>query len=307
MQENTSTARRWLPQVLPWLFTVLIFAFLLRRIPVAQVLAALQQARLFPYLALMVPYCVWYCLWDTVVLTRVISWFHLAVPYRRILPVRAAAYIVALLNPGLGQGAVALSLHRQEQVPLLEIAGTLLFLMLLEVIQLALYAAIGIFLVHPHLKPVFAPIYALLLGSLAVGIVLAQRVKAARWPIVRTFQQARPQHYVCTLLLKAPNFLLAILVHHLALQQFGMTIPLGSLLAFLPVVFFVASLPVTIAHLGTSQAAWVYFFAAYAPEPQLLAYSLVAHVTFMVMNGLIGVGFLRQALRLLGKSQKNAS
>lgn len=322
MQGNTAKPRHWLPQILPWLFTVVIFVFLLQRIPLEQILAALRQAHLFSYLALMVPYCLWYCLWDALVLTRVISWFHLPVPYRRIVPVRAAAYIVALLNPGLGQGAVALSLHRREKVPLLEITSSLLFLVLLEVVQLALYAALGIFVLHPHLTPVFAPIYAVLIGSLALGLYLARRGLAPlaplfawirqrrdpacsfqpggpRWQILRTFQLARPWHYGLTLLLKAPNFLLAVLVHYLALQQFGMHIPLGSLLAFLPVVFLVASLPVTVAHLGTSQAAWVYFFAMYAAEPQLLAYSLVAHVTFMVMNGLIGVCFLRQALRLV--------
>jgi ABC-type thiamin/hydroxymethylpyrimidine transport system permease subunit len=54
---------------------------------------------------------------------------------------------------------------------------------------------------------------------------------------------------------------------------------------------------VTVAHLGTSQAAWLYFFAAYGEAAQILAYSLVAHVTFMVLNGLIGVCFLPWALR----------
>jgi hypothetical protein len=91
--------------------------------------------------------------------------------------------------------------------------------------------------------------------------------------------------------------LLAVVVHYFALQLFGVQVPFVRLLGFLPIVFLVASLPITVAHLGTSQAAWIYFFSAYGEESQLLAYSLVAHVTFMVLNGLIGVCFLRLALQ----------
>jgi hypothetical protein len=115
--------------------------------------------------------------------------------------------------------------------------------------------------------------------------------------LLRTFKAAQPRHYLLTLLYKAPNFLLAVIVHYYALQLFSISVPFVRLLGFLPIVFLVASLPVTVAHLGTSQAAWLYFFAAYGEAAQLLAYSLVAHVTFMLLNGLIGVGFLPWALR----------
>ena len=41
-----------------------------------------------------------------------------------------------------------------------------------------------------------------------------------------------------------------------------------------------AALPVTVAHLGTTQAAWIFFFSQYAPAPRLLAFSLAAHLVF---------------------------
>jgi hypothetical protein len=302
--------------------TIAIFAVLFQRVPVGEVVVALGQIRLLPYLALMVPYSLVYCLVDAFVLTRVITWFHIPVAYRRILPVRAAAYILSLLNPGLGQGAVAFALHRREGIPLLELAGSLLFLVVLEFVQLALYAAVGVFVLHPHLAMAFAPIYMVLAGVLGLGLFyvhkgltplaplltwLGRRVRrdvtyryhpaTAPVGLLRAFRQARAPHYLLTLVFKAPNFVLAVLLHHLALQQFGVSIPVGTLFAFLPVVFLVASLPVTVAHLGTSQAAWVYFFAAYGDASRLLAYSLVAHVTFMLLNSVIGLGFLPAALR----------
>lgn len=309
-------------RLVPWLLTIAIFAYLLQRVPLREVLAALQRVPLASYLALMVPYSLVFCGIDAYVLYRVVNWFHSCVPYSRILPVRAAAYILALLNPGLGHGGVALALYRREGIPLLDIAGSLLFLTVMEFTQLALYAAVGIFIFHPPLRAAFAPIYAVVIlvgggGILCIrkgydpltlllawwrrwrhGQPMAVATSASpRLGLLHTLRTAQLRHYLLTLLFKAPNFLLAVLVHYLALRLFGVEVPFVALLGFLPIVFLVASLPITVAHLGTTQAAWLYFFAPYGEASQLLAYSLVAHVTFMILNGLIGVGFLGVALQ----------
>jgi hypothetical protein len=225
-----------------------------------------------------------------------------------------------LLNPGLGQGALAYYVHRREGIPFLALAGTMLFLAVMEFCQLALYAAVGIFAFHAHLRMAFAPFYAVLVGVLGIGLLVLHGgmgglerllTRLVRWlrrdasyrlqlrspTLLDTLRQARLSHYVLTLVYKAPNFFLAVVVHYFALQQFDVQVPLVRLFTFLPIVFLVAALPITVAHLGTSQAAWLYFFAAYGAESQLLAYSLVAHVTFMALNGLIGLVFLPLALQ----------
>jgi hypothetical protein len=290
----------------------MIFAYLFFRIPVPQVLAVLREIRLLPYVALMIPYSLLYCTIDAFVLTRVVQWFHRRVWYRRILPVRAASYILAILNPALGQGAVAFYVHRREGIPLWAVTGTLLFLVVMEFCQLTLYASVGIFGFHPRLAAAFMPFYLVFAAVLGLALLVLHRgmaplerwlswlgqrlwrqptyrVQLRRSSVFTTLQQARLSHYLLTLLYKAPNFFLAVVVHYLALQQFGVFVPLVHLFTFLPIVFLVASLPITVAHLGTSQAAWVYFFSPYGAASQILAYSLVAHVTFMVLNGVIGL------------------
>jgi uncharacterized membrane protein YbhN (UPF0104 family) len=309
-------------KVLPWMITLGIFAIIFSRIPLPEVVAALRQVRLGPYVALMVPYSFIYCLIDAFVLTRAVSWFHRRVPYRRLLPVRASSYILSLLNPGLGQGGVAFYVHRREQIPFLALAGTLLFLIVLEVCQLALYAAIGIVAFYPHLITAFAPFYIMFSAIIGLGLWCIHRgaepleTLAARFgrrlpwsgaSLLATLRQARWRHYLLTLLYKAPNFLCAVVLHYFALQLFGVHVPLTRLFALLPVVFLVASLPVTVAHLGTSQAAWLYFFSAYGQESQLLAYSLVAHLTFMGLNSLIGLAFLPLALQDLSVADAASS
>lgn len=75
--------------------------------------------------------------------------------------------------------------------------------------------------------------------------------------------------------------------------------PFIKLMLFLPLVFLAAALPISVAHLGTSQAAWLLFFSGNAPDVKILAYSLAAHFTFMLCNGLIGLVFLPRASREL--------
>jgi hypothetical protein len=257
----------------------------------------------------MLPYSMIYCLVDTFVLSRALWWFHRHIPYSRLLPVRASSYILSLLNPGLGQGGLAFYVHRREGMPFFAIAGTMLFLAMMEFCQLGLYAAIGIVGFYPHLAGAFAPFYALFITVIGLGLFMVHKKHAALAnilsrvstrlqpeTILNTFRQARLRHYVLTILYKAPNFWFAVVLHYLALQLFDLHIPFTRLFASLPIIFLVASLPITVAHLGTSQAAWLYFFADH-PAPQILAYSLVAHVTFMILNSLIGLAFLPLALR----------
>jgi len=81
-------------------------------------------------------------------------------------------------------------------------------------------------------------------------------------------------------------------LHYYAAHAFGIHIPFGQMLTFLPVVFMVAALPVTVAHLGSTQAAWIFFFSQYAPIPRLMAFSLAAHLVFASTRAALGVLWL---------------
>lgn len=112
------------------------------------------------------------------------------------------------------------------------------------------------------------------------------------WSLARTFRLATPQRYIGTVLLRAPMFLASLIFHYYAAHAFGIHIPFGHMLTFLPVIFMIAALPVTVAHLGSTQAAWIFFFSQYAPAPQLLAFSVAAHLAFAFTRAMCGVLFL---------------
>ncbi len=68
------------------------------------------------------------------------------------------------------------------------------------------------------------------------------------------------------------------------LRGFGVAVPILQAVAALPVVFFIAVLPISVQGLGTTQATMIFFFARYAPgdshaqQAAVLAASLVGQV-----------------------------
>ncbi len=300
---DSSRRRTAWTRAVPVALTVAIFLFIFWRIPFGAFWQALSRAQLLPFLALMGSFSLCFFLLDTFVLSKLIHWFHGPLPYRDLLPVRAVTYLVSIINTQLAQGALALYIHRRFHTPLAQIASTVALMILLETTNLILFATVGC-IVFPGGAPLSflaVPLVLvaawLLIMSLARGKlgVLGQRL--SRSELLSTFRRASLRHCAVILGLKGAVFFVALLVHSQALAFFGIAIPPARLVAFLPVVFLMSALPITVAHLGTSQAAWIFFFSAYAPAADLLAYSLVSHLTFMLANGTFGVLFLPRAYR----------
>ncbi len=295
-----------LKSVGPPVITLLIFGFIFHRIPLPKLMEALRGADYPRFLMLMVPNSLFYFAWDTLILTVVIRWFHGPVRYRDLLPVRAASYVVALFNTNAARGTLAIYLKRQLRVPFLQIGSTVLFLLLTEYTHLVAWATFGIVKfgskeTRPLLwvPPVVAVFWLIFLAYARLDItpsrVMQWLAAPKEWSIFRTFKIAALRRYPEIVLLRMPMFFLSLCVHYLAARTFGIRIPFGSMLTFLPVIFMVAALPVTIAHLGTTQAAWLLFFSRYAATSQLLAFSLASHFVFMISRGILGLIFLPKA------------
>ena len=303
MKPRAPRLRSGRARVAAGLITAIILALLARRIPLAQLASAFRDADYVTFLALMVPNTLFYFCWDTLVLKVALRWFHGEVAYRDLLPVRAASYVVGFFNTNAGRGTLAAYLWRRLDAPFLELGSTVIFLVLTEYTQLVAWAILGVFgfrtEITVSLLPVAAAVAAfwlVLFGytrlrmtpARAIGWLFAPR----DWQLLRTFRRVAPQQFFAIVLLRAPMFVVSLAAHYYAARAFGVRIPFGEMLTFLPVIFMAAALPVTIAHLGTTQAAWIYFFGAYAAAPRLLAFSLAAHLTFSATRGLAGILWL---------------
>ena len=92
---------------------------------------------------------------------------------------------------------------------------------------------------------------------------------------------------------------MAVVVYTQALDLFGVEqVNFGQMLAFLPVIFLSAALPLPF-HAG-ALLLWTVLFPEY---PEVGAFSLVMHTFFVLFNALLGVFFLPKANRELFGTQ----
>lgn len=303
-------AKPW-QRLLPFLITAGCFAYLYNRLNHA---ATAEGSGLLPYLlksfenvswgrwlALMIPYCFLYLFLDSLVVWSVINWFNAKIRYADILPIRASAYILSLVNEQVSKGAIALYLNRRDGVPGWEVGSSMLFLMFCEYYSLILWGTIGVTLQWSTIQPVFHVIPWIALGSgvffvlfylffsgrIGSGIALRER------PILRAFRLAKVWHYAAVIALRAPLVIAGVVVYTLALRLFGGSVSFGQMLGYLPVIFFGAAMP------GPMHSVAILFWVLLFPDRpgQMTAFGFVMHNFFILFNAGVGLLFLRRATR----------
>jgi hypothetical protein len=305
-------------KVIPWLLAAACFYIAYAKIAGAAAREGLSfleylvrffgQADWLSWLAVMVPYSVFFFLVDSFATTCVINWFNTKVSYTDILPVRASTYILALLNEQVGKGAMALYLYRRDRVPGWEVGSSMIFIAFVEIYHLLLFSSIG---VSTHFDLVrrastqlpLDRIFPIVFVGAALYLVFHLLYFSGRLlpsfgirdrRILHAFRKAHVWQYGALVLLKAPNLLAAVGVYTVALRLFHVEVVFGQLLAFLPVIFLAAALPLPF-HAG-ALALWVVLFPEF---PEVSAFSLVMHTFFVVFNATIGLLFLPRANREL--------
>lgn len=256
-----------------------------------------------PWIFLMIGYSLFYFAIDTLVVTRALSWFIADIRYRDILPIRASAYIISIFNEQIGKGAMAYYLNKRDQIPGWEVSSVMLFIMFCEIFYLLVWATIGYIFGGEGLPEVFGliPYFAMAAAVILTlwilyfqGKILPNNTFRDK-RILHAFRLAKPWHYGAFFLLRSPALLAAVVVYTTALNLFGVEASFLTLLPYLPVIFFAATVPTPM------RAAAITFWVLLFPdnEGQMAAFGFVQHNFFILFNAAIGLIFLRRAQREL--------
>ncbi len=264
-----------------------------------------QGADWVHWLMLMIPYSIVFFLIDSHATWRVIKWFNTSdIKFKDVLPIRASAYILSLLNEQVGKGAMSLYLLQRYKVPVWEAISSMILLGIVEIYQLLLFSAIGVIFYYDlvmeastmlPLTTILGTVYLVAFlyfpfhilyfnGSILKNSTLRDR------QIFHSLRQARLLDYFLVLLCKAPNLLAAVVIYTMALDLFSVQVGFEQMLAFLPVIFIAAALPLPF-HAG-ALLLWVVLFPQF---PEVGVFSLVMHTFFVSFNATIGLVFLPKA------------
>jgi hypothetical protein len=300
-------------QLLPWVITVVCFGYLYTRLSGA---AARDGVELIPYLtgifarvswtswlALMIPYSMFFFLVDSLIVWRVVSWFNTPVSYLDILPIRGSSYILSILNEQVGKGAMGLYLNRRYGVPGWEVGSSMIFIMFCEFFYLLAWATVGWAMRRAELPEVFGLIPWLASAASIFFVAwllffrgpLGENSKLRERPLFKSFREAGILRYLTIIALRSPALLVAVLVYKNALGLFGVEASYGQMLGYLPVIFFGAATPGPMRTVAITL--WVILFPG--NEGEMTTFGFVQHNFFIFFNAAIGLLFLRRANREL--------
>ena len=315
VQETPKKKVSWVFKVATWLLTILCFYLVYTRIEAAATREGLSavdyllrffgDADWFTWLAMMIPYSIFFFLVDSHASWRVIRWFNAPnLRFSQVLPIRASAYILSLVNEQVGKGAMSLYLLKRYDVPGWQALSSMIMLGLMEIYQLLFFSGIGVFIYYDlvvdassqtRLDLILPIVFAIAVIYLPIHIWYfrgsqTRNSKVRNVQVFKAFREANPIQYLLVLLFKAPNLLGAIVVYTFALALFNVDVSFGQMMAFLPVIFLAAALPLPF-HAGAFLL-WTVLFPDY---PEVGAFSMVMHTFFVLFNAGIGVLFLPKA------------
>ena len=290
--------RARLGRVLAWAVTAGALGWLFWKTPMGEVWAAITRAAPWTVPVVLVAVAFVYVA-DAFAMWKTFGWFLAELPFRDVLVVRGATYLLAAVNYNVGQGAIVYFVHRARGVPVMRGVATVLFIMGTNVLVLLGLVTLG--LVFGGQRP--PGLGLVVIGAWAALAVYVALVAASpRWLASRAMfdvlLSAGFRGYLKAMLVRLPHIGALLGFQMAALRGFGVAVPVGTAIAALPVVFFIAVLPISVQGLGTTQAAMVLFFARFVPpgagDPHavIVAASLGAQaiaLSFQVLTGLVCV------------------
>jgi len=215
--------------------------------------------------------------------------------------IKAASYLLSLLNYALGIGAVTVLLRRRARMEISEAAGSILVISLFDLGSLLLMVTVGAVLIDTDTAGVQFGVVLGAVGTIVAGFAVL-RAPISMGPLDRlrdlqVFRSARtlPLGLLAGLGALRFGFVgLYVLLTHLTLVAFGVSIPPLHLIVNVSIMLLISALPIAAAGLGTGQIVFVSLLDRWASSEALLATSLTLSFGMIVTRATIGLFFARE-------------
>ncbi len=322
----TSTRDR-LRQIVPLVGTVLLFGLILRTTDLAKFSAALRTADLLRYglTVSITSVIVW--LYDTACVTWLIGQTlrdrGRALPWKTLLPVKAASYAINAINYHAATLAMAWLVGKRKQVSFLEATGALALLSYLDLVAVAGMVAAGLMLApdvvaaQPGLQAWLQGVtVAIFVGAVASVLLLQSGwklpllVKLRALPVLRPLAALSPGAMVVGIVLRTGLVMAYAAINMQLMACFGMQPTWGRMLVVLPILTVVGTVPISVSGIGTTQVLMRVLYAPFVADgrdaaPVIDAFSTAMIVGFVGVRLVVALPFLRGILAEL-REQKTS-
>ncbi len=295
---------RLLRALLPLAVTAAILFEISRRVDVATAIERIRGDTLLVLLPALIAYGLSSLCIEAISLMRAGSETGRALPFVSMARVKAASYPLGLLHYALGAGALVVLLRRRAGLALAEATGVVVLISaldLLALLSLAVVASAWLATEEPVLR--LGVVVIVLVGA-PLGL-LALRTETSLGPleplrrlrVLRAARELRLAHLAQLLALRLLFVATFVALGAAALAAFGIHPRLGALVVGFAQIALVAAIPIAVAGLGTSQAAFLFVFRSLAPAAELLACSVALSAGIIAVRIALGVACVREFSR----------
>lgn len=236
---------------------------------------------------------------------------------RDVLPIKAASYVLNILNYHAAAVGMAWVVARRKRVGMVESVAALAVLSYMDIVALATLVFGGLWLapevmaelpeLQQRLKLVGGAIFAVaLIVLLLLQSPLRQRhlQRLRELPLLRPVAAIAPLRMMQGVLVRTAFISLYVLTNYAMMHAFGMRPELGLLMVYVPILSVVGALPLSVSGLGTTQILMRTFYVSLvAPgqqtDPVIDAYSTVMILGFVAVRLVVAAPFLPAILREL--------
>jgi hypothetical protein len=293
----------------PWMVALVVLVWLFHLVPLADLRQALGRAPLGWFILFVAASVTATLLLDAFATWMTFRWALHDVPTRYLdtVRIRGASYLLSVIHYGVGQGGFAYFLHRRHGVDLPRAAGVTMLILGVNVVLTTLSAFLGVVLGGAPDAPGLRLLVLGLAGAFPayLAVVALKPRFLARLRLFRPLFDAGLRGHAVAALARIPHMTWLLTANYVALAFFDVTPPIGKALALLPLVFVVATLPISPSGLGTAQLTAVALFSPWAAgvtaadrRAAVLAASLSLQFVALIAQAVIGAYFMRRLSNL---------
>ena len=271
-------------------------------------LAALVGIMSWRVAAVMLPALVAYgaatLLLEALSITRLVDASGDGLPGWTAARIKCASYLLGIVNYALGAAALTVLLRRRTRLSLGAAASLVILVSSTDLAVVLLTMGGGAALIETRAPTVQAGVVVALIFALFGGL-LVLRAPRSLGPLDRIrslaifegMRNVRLARLGELLLLRACFVGSFIGLGAASFFAFGIWPPLVEQVLGILFVGFIAGLPIAVAGLGTSQAAFLFIFAEHASQEALLAQSLALSTGMLALRAMMGLVFAREFTR----------
>jgi len=286
--------------LIPYVIAAIAIALILRKYPIGRISHEMTRGTWWPLFPMALATFVTTLLIMTVADTIVCRGLLGAPRALDVLRARAATVLLHIVHYAAGQGTYAVWIARKTGATAGAAAGVILYIVAGELAALCIFTTLVIAIAQPELPAAVLPFTAITSVVLILLILIAPfRLPPRRiidffdgFTVFHPWTRGKRGLGMAQLGVRVIQATVAALGTALAARAFGLPIPIGVLVAYLPIIGLVNAMPVNVAGFGAVQAAWL-LLDPWAPGEQILAFSVLWSLAIAVALLVRGLPFLR--------------